>query len=134
MGVEQVNFCAFGMKKYLFTDEAPNRIKSPNSDNISFFQKIINMILSRSTAFLVSLSRYSKLVSSQFFLYKVWIAVSIVNAQSGQNIQVETCQVEITNSATELVKLEHTPVHNQLLIQQNSDLTQIQQPILMSQR
>ena len=134
MGVEQVNFCAFGMKKYLFTDEAPNRIKSPNSDNISFFQKIINMILSRSTAFLVSLSRYSKLVSSQFFLYKVWIAVSIVNAQSGQNIQVETCQVEITNSATELVKLEHKPVHNQLLIQQNSDLTQIQQPILMSQR
>ena len=89
------------------------------------------MILSRLTVFLVSLV---KIDIESILFWKVWIAVSIVNAQSGQNIKVEACQVEITNSATELVKLEHTPVHNQLLIQQNSDLTQIQQPILMSQR
>ena len=30
------------------------------------------------------------------------------------------------NSANEIVKLEHMPIHDQLLIQQNSDLTQIQ--------
>ena len=89
------------------------------------------MILSRSTVFLVSLV---KIGIESIFFRKVWTIVSTANARSGQNIQVETCRVEITNSATELVKLEHTPVHNQLLIQQNSDLTQIQQPILMSQR
>ena len=54
------------------------------------------------------------------------IAISHVHAQLGGNIQIETCRVEIMNSASEIVKLEHMPIHDQLLIQQNSDLTQIQ--------
>ena len=53
-------------------------------------------------------------------------AINHVSAQSEENFVIENCQVEIMNSANEIVKLEHMPIHDQLLIQQNSDLTQIQ--------
>ena len=48
------------------------------------------------------------------------------NAQLGQNIKIENCRVEIMNSASEILKLEHMPIHDQLLIQQNSDQFQFQ--------
>ena len=86
------------------------------------------MTLSRSTMFLVSLI-YHKLLSNRKsgdILFKLWMVVSQVAGQNGQNFKIESCRVEIMNSASEIVKLEHKPIHDQLLIEQNSDLTHIQ--------
>lgn len=63
----------------------------------------------------------------------VLIACCYADASFGGNFKIENCQVEIMNTASELVTLEHKPIHDQLLIQQNSDLTQIQgRPITQS--
>ena len=86
------------------------------------------MTLSRSTMFLVSLINH-KLLSyrkSGNILLKLWMVVSQVMAQRGENFKIESCRIEIMNSASEIVKLEHKPIHDQLLIEQNSDLTHIQ--------
>ena len=86
------------------------------------------MTLSRSTMFLVSLINH-KLLSyrkSGNILLKLWMVVSQVMAQRGENFKIESCRIEIMNSASGIVKLEHKPIHDQLLIEQNSDLTHIQ--------
>ena len=61
-----------------------------------------------------------------FFSFQLLIVCSKAYAQSAENFKIESCKIQIMNSASELVKLEHKPIHDQLLIQQHSSLTEIQ--------